>query len=189
VKRHHVFWLFLLAILTACVQVRESGPTPHPDMDVVDDPEEIEPPPAILTVAGQEQVSGIGSFCWSGNAREGGQVHLCVDTVGLPTAPEPLAVSGSFTVTFRLPIAEQPQELSLRIIPVTDQDQLDVGSAPWRWWPGRAGTRRVLPLTQEPGLALSLDPGLYLLSLFARWPERGDVAYGFLVEAGRTFED
>jgi len=182
VKRHHVFWLFLLVVLTACVQVRESGPTPHPDLDVVDDPDEIEPPPAILTVAGQEQLSGIGSYCWNANAREGGLVGLCVDTIGIPTAPEPLAVSTSFTATVQLPIAEKPEQLALQIIPVTDQDQLDVGPAPWRWWPGGGGTQQALPLAQEPGFALSLDPGLYVLSLFARWPERGDVTYGFLVE-------
>jgi hypothetical protein len=188
-KRHYVLWLFLLVVLTACIQTRESGPTPHPALDVVDDPQEIEPPPAILTVAGQEQVSGIGSFCWNANARKGGQVGLCADTLGLPTAPEPLSVSGLFTATFQLPIAETPGELSLRIIPVTEQDQLDVGTAPWRWWPGGEGTLEALPLAQESAVALSLDPGLHVLSLFARWPERGDVVYGFLLEVGRTLED
>ena len=37
-------------------------------------------------------------------------------------------------------------------------------------------------LERETIVGLSLEPGLYVLSLFARWQGRGSAGYGFLVE-------
>jgi len=39
-----------------------------------------------------------------------------------------------------------------------------------------------LPNEVETTVELELDPGLYILSLFARFQGLGDASYGFLVE-------
>ena len=54
-----------------------------------------------------------------------------------------------------------------------------------RWWPFPQGENVPLALETQPKTELKLDPGLYVLNLFARWEKRGDVAYGFLIEVAQ----
>src|SRR5574341_587617 len=77
---------------------------------------EIEPPPAILKIDGKEQISGIGSYCWSGTWKA-----LCADMIGIPTAQEPLVTSSPFTAHLRLPLQELPYELQFNVVQVTEQ--------------------------------------------------------------------
>ncbi len=65
-----------------------------------------EPPNAILSINGTEQISGIGSYCWS----ESGP-GVCADMIGIITPRDPLAASSHFTAHLSLPLREPPQEL------------------------------------------------------------------------------
>lgn len=141
--------------------------------------EEIEPPPAILKIDGKEQISGIGSYCWKGTWKA-----LCVDKIGIPTAQEPLIASSPFSANLRLPLQEPPSELQLDVIQVTEQDELNSSPRGWRWWNtwDLQGKRLTLPLERESDMELSLEPGLYVLSIEAWWKEKGSASYGFLVK-------
>jgi hypothetical protein len=142
----------------------------------------VEPPPASLVIAGQVQVSGIGSYCWSESAAEETGVGICADMAGIPTAEEPLVASSPFTAAFRLAPEEIPDELLLEVIPVTARDELERWPAGSRGWAFKEGERYSLPLEREPTIELSLEAGLYVLNLFGRWQAWGDASYGFLVE-------
>jgi len=138
---------------------------------------EIEPPPAILKIDGKEQISGIGSYCWMG-AWKG----LCVDMIGIPTAQEPLIASSPFTAHIRLPLQEPPYELRLNVVRVKDEDELNFSARGWRWWKEREEKLFILSLEREQDIELSLEPGLYVLSIGAWWKDKGSASYGFLVE-------
>jgi len=147
---------------------------------------QIEPPPAILTVAGKEQVSGIGSYCWTEPTGEDAGTGLCADMVGISTAEEPLTAGSPVTATFLLAPEETPNELLLEVIPVTAEDEMERWADGSRSWPYQPGERYTLPLEREPSLELSLQPGLYVLILAGRWEAYGDASYGFLVEVQPT---
>jgi hypothetical protein len=138
---------------------------------------EVKPPPAILTIGGQEQMSGIGTYCWTG-----ADVSICADMVGIPTAEGSLAAGSPFTATFRLEPEETPEELVLTVIPVTAEDEMERWADGSRSWPYRPGETYTLPLEREPSVELSLEPGLYVLNLQGWWDAWGDASYGFLVE-------
>lgn len=140
---------------------------------------QVKPPPAVLAVDGQEQVAGIGSYCWS-DLDQG--LSICADTIGIITPEQPLLVSPAFTAQFRLAPDGIPSELALRVIAVSPEDELVPVPSGTRAWPGAEGTQVTLPLKAEPEVDLALEPGLYVLYLFARWEALGDVSYGFLLE-------
>jgi len=139
--------------------------------------QEIEPPPATLEIDGKEQISGIGSYCWMGTWK-----GLCADMIGLPTAQEPLIASPTFTAHLRLPLQESPSELQFNVVQVTEKDELTFNGRGWSWWRTNEGGRFTLTLEREPDIELSLEPGLYVLSIYAWWKEEGSASYGFLVE-------
>jgi WD40 repeat protein len=143
----------------------------------------VEPPPAILEIAGREQVSGIGAYCWQETAGTDASVGLCADMVGIPTVEEPLVVSSPFTATFRLAPEETPDELLLEVIPVTAKDEFEEWPIGGRGWAFKEGELYSLPLEREPSIELSLEPGLYILSIAGWWQAWGDASYGFLVQA------
>lgn len=142
---------------------------------------EVKPPPAVLTIAGREQVSGIGTYCWNGSA-ETAAVSICADMVGIPTAGGPLAAVSPFTAAFQLEPQETPRELLLTVIPVTVEDEMETWADGSRSWPYRPGDQYTLPLERRPSIELSLEPGLYVLNLQVWWDAWGDASYGFLVE-------
>lgn len=141
--------------------------------------QEIEPPPATLKIDGKEQISGISSYCWGGTWKA-----LCADMAGIPTAHEPLIASPTFTAHLRLPLQESPYELRLNVVRVKDEDELNFSARGWRWW--KVGEEKLFILSLEPeqDIELSLEPGLYVLSIGAWWTEKGSASYGFLVEVG-----
>jgi hypothetical protein len=147
---------------------------------------QVEPPPAVLAIAGREQVSGIGTYCWSAPTGEDTGTAVCADMAGIPTVPEPLVVRAPFTATFRLAPEEMPDELALSVIPVTAEDELQEWPAGRRGWAFKEGERHSLPLEREPALELEPAPGLYVLNLAGRWQAWGDASYGFLVEVQAT---
>ena len=144
---------------------------------------EVKPPPAVLTIAGREQYSGIGTYCWTGSA-ENAAVSICADMIGIPTAEGPLAAVSPFVAAFQLEPQEAPRELLLTVIPVTEEDEMERWADGSRSWPYRPGEIYTLPLERRPSIELSLEPGLYVLNLQGRWDAWGDASYGFLVEVG-----
>lgn len=140
--------------------------------------EVIEPPPATLTIDGQSQSSGIGSYCWSDQS---GQA-LCADMLGIPTDDQPLPASTTLFAEFQLSLDELPGEVSLGIFPATDDLALPGEAGGWRWWQFGETSQFTLPAVSDPSIELTLDPGLYVFALHAMWPDRGDASYGFLVE-------
>jgi hypothetical protein len=140
---------------------------------------QVKPPPAVLVVDGQEQVSGIGSYCWS-DLDQG--LSVCADAIGIITPEQPLVVPSTFTAQFRLAPERMPSELSLQATAVLPDDELLRVPAGTRAWSAAQGEQYALPLQQEPEVDLTLEPGLHVLYLFARWETYGDASYGFLVE-------
>ena len=144
------------------------------------EPEFDAPPPATLTINGAQQLSGIGTYCWS--TSEVGA--LCADYFGVPTPADPLPASSSITATLQLAVQTAPTSLSLAVFAVSPEMDLlpdNPDSASWPF-PGEYDLRRELRLESRTQFELALDPGLYVFSIFAAWEHLGDVNYGFLVE-------
>ena len=141
--------------------------------------QEIEPPPATLNIGGKEQISGIGSYCWKETWNA-----LCADMGEVPTAQEPLIADSPFAAHLRLPLKEPPYELRFDVIRVDPENQINLSARGWRWWDIWHLQRKNFTLTLEPeqDIELSLEPGLYVLSIGAWWAEKGSASYGFLVE-------
>ena len=137
------------------------------------------PPQAVLRVGGDEQAAGIGTYCWTD---PGAGVGLCVDTLGIPTAADPLVVSSPLRAELDFAIDKPAESISLNVIPVRPDDELEGGGGENRWWPFGEGD--TVPSVDGSGTQyeLDLDPGLYLLAVIAAWEGFGDVVYGFLVE-------
>lgn len=140
-----------------------------------------DPPPAILKINGNEQTSGIGSNC---RKVENEAYSICTDTIGIITPAEPLLTLSPFTAHLILPLQELPEELGFSTTRVTDDDELketvnDVRTWRFEW---NMGDWYKLPSEREPEINLSLEPGLYVLNVGAKWKDIGSVTYGFLVQ-------
>lgn len=139
------------------------------------------PPPAILEIEGMKQSAGIGSSCWK---VENETYSLCTDMIGVITPAEPLLTKSPFTAILRFPLQEPHDELEFSTFRVTDDDELKEAANGVRAWrfKGNALNRYKRPFELEPEFNISLPPGLYVLNVFTKWKEKGDVSYGFLVQ-------
>lgn len=139
------------------------------------------PPVATLRVGEQEQVAGIGSYCWTD---PGAGVGVCADAIGLITPSEPLEVSSPAAATLDLGLELPPSRVVLRAIPVTAADAIDSGGAgpEGRAWRPTGGRQLPLDPARTSSLEISLDPGLYVLDLQASWANSNSASYGFLVQ-------
>lgn len=138
-----------------------------------------EPPAAVLQVGEDQQVSGIGSYCWT---EPGSEVGICADMIGIPTSPVPLIVGNPFTALFTFPFSDVPDSLTLYIFPLEEGDKLESEVDGLYWWSPNLEARSISHLGRPYETEVSLEPGLYLLSTGAQWQGIGDVSYGFLVE-------
>jgi len=140
-----------------------------------------DPPPAIFKINGNEQTSGIGSNCWK---VENETYSICTDTIGIITPAEPLLTMSPFTAHLILPLQEPPEELGFSATRVTDDDELKEAVNDVRAWrfEGNRGDWNKLPSVRESDINLSLEPGLYVLNVGAKWKDIGSVTYGFLVQ-------
>ncbi|MCX9026076.1 MAG: hypothetical protein OIN85_08300 [Candidatus Methanoperedens sp.] len=140
------------------------------------------PPPAILSIDGNEQTAVIGTNCWKvGNET----FPLCSDYAGIITPAEPLLTRSPFTAHLRMPLPEPPEELGFSVTRVTDYDEINKAANGVRVWSlnyENATNRYKRPLEREPDIYLSLKPGLYVLRVDANWKDNGSVSYGFLVK-------
>ena len=137
---------------------------------------QIVPPRAVLAIEGQEQVAGIGSYCWS-RGNEG----LCVDTEGIATAHAPLPARTPVRAHLRLPLVEPPTVLQLHVLPVTTADELPATTDGYRWWRFPDTRFSELPRRSQQEVELALSPGLYVLVVSAWWETPGSAGYGFLL--------
>ncbi len=139
------------------------------------------PPPATLTIAGQMQTSGIGTYCW----KNASGVGLCADYVGIVTPKTPLVIQSPAKAAIRLPLTEAPTQFALEAQLVTQSDEM-IGAKPderiWNPVPGPDWQKISTKLVAEQEIELNLMPGLYVLKTFTVWSGYGDVSYGFLVE-------
>jgi hypothetical protein len=142
----------------------------------------------MLRVGDKEQAAGIGSYCWSdaSGGGEGQGVAVCADAIGVITPRESLEVSSPFSATFDLVLEQPPAQVMLRAIPVTPQDALEMGdeSRDWEAWQPSGGQQLPLAPGRAPALEISLTPGLYVLDLWATWPDGKSANYGFLLQVG-----
>jgi heat shock protein HslJ len=141
----------------------------------------VAPPLAALTVGGQRQEAGLGSYCWSEPAGAVPGPGVCADMVGIITPHDALPAPGAtFTASFEFPMARAPSELVLRVMPagISEFSEGDYGRA----WRPVESMDHALPLEREPEIELSLEPGLYIFSVFGRWTDHGDASYGWMVD-------
>ena len=131
------------------------------------------PPPAILQIQSMEQISAVGTYCWSGG---------CADMIGIPTPKEAIVSNSPLIATLRLPINVPPNTLEIRVNPASEINELQPSPLNYRWWEAWQGKYESLSLEKEQTINLVLEHGLYVISVFAQWNQRGDVIYGFLVE-------
>ena len=150
------------------------------------------PPPAILKIDGNEQTSGIGSYCWK---EENQNYSLCADMIGDITPTKPSLTGSPFTAHLRFTLQEPPEEAGFSAIRVTDDDELKMAgynsTRAWRLTPehiqqlqvnGNYSKNYKLPSECESDINLSLEPGLYVLNVDATWKDKGSATYGFLVQ-------
>ncbi len=186
--------IIFLAMLTACAPA--SGST-YP-LDATEKPAYPAPPSptqdlsgfyghtpsaAILIVGEQKQVAGVGTYTWTLDKKGQEQTSVHADVFALITPVEPLSVPASFTATLRLPIPTAPSELWYALKPVNDSINRMMSSPDMTSWQvtfEQPGTS--LDLRPEQELSLSVEPGQYLLKIYADWSELGSVDYGFFLE-------
>ncbi|HEX6305359.1 MAG TPA: hypothetical protein VFZ76_14290 [Anaerolineales bacterium] len=163
--------LALIAMLTACgIETARTPQEPAAD--------EGKPPAAIMTIDEEEQVAGVGTYCWpqpQGPA-------LCADAMGIPTAQEPLSIDAPFTANFEIPVNRGPTVVRLTVIPVGPESEMSMQAGGYRWWQPQPGESMDLQAENLPEADLDLEPGLYVLNLFVSWQNFGDASYGFLVQ-------
>ncbi|MBK9925579.1 MAG: hypothetical protein IPP66_09835 [Anaerolineales bacterium] len=197
------FTVLLIAVLSACTTGTPLPPTEPPAESLFGDPQSSAtppsngspalaatpsheaPPPAMLTINGTTQTAGIGTYCWKAATSSANSAEVCVDMVGVPTATEPLKSSLPFSGTLTLPLNDPPTQLVLTVFPASDANEIqlpnDAGN--YRWWNFIEGYVSTLALQTSQEIKQDLQPGLYVFYVFAVWDGKGDVSYGFLVEA------
>ena len=71
-------------------------------------------------------------------------------------------------------------------MPVTSDNREPVQGTPWVWWDiTHSVLVERLEESRNPTVAIELDDGMYVLSLWVKWsspPSVGDVHYGFYLE-------
>ena len=140
--------------------IQENPPVVEPPGEDTLPPDELEGPPLIrLVVDGMPFEGYQGSYCWTGPT-----VALCVDKI----PPE-------FDSAIALPAGE-PIRLQLDA-PLPDTVTLQLSDELF----GEARYTETMPGATTLEWAVEAEPGPYILSAFAAWQSRGDVAYLFSV--------
>ncbi len=137
-----------------------------------------EPPPlAHLTVLDETQEAAVSTYCWGG---------FCDGpSDGWLTPHEPLQLGSPFVGQFAVDEERVPTAMYLQLYRFASY----VGEDHWSraaLWPAELATPLgplyALPPARSQDVQLSRVPGLYVVSLRARWEDVGEVTYGFLVE-------
>lgn len=148
-------------------------PTPTPPPGTRGPANDMKPPPARLTIGDQSQLGGIGSYCWA---------NICADMIGIPTMPKPMDAESPVTATLILPFEHTPASVHLSVYAATDDAELDESARDYRWWrPEQEVQSQQLDATLEQVITLDVNPGLYVVNVFAAIEDGGDASYGFLI--------
>ncbi|HEY9205497.1 MAG TPA: hypothetical protein VIO58_06205 [Candidatus Methanoperedens sp.] len=166
--RYAILGLVIITLIVTVINLQFNRPARE---------DTIIPPPATLTINGKEQVSGIGSYCWNEGFRS-----TCADYGGIPTPDEPLNAGSQTTAYLSLPVKVPPQELSMQVIQVTENNSLEFRSAGQLLWSPVVGKEYTLPLESKQDLNLTLEPGLNVIVVFPDWKKEDNASYGFLVK-------
>jgi hypothetical protein len=144
------------------VPTEKSPPTDQPPVEAESPPGDPGEPPLIrLVVDGTPQEGYQGSYCWTD---PGAGVGLCVDKI------PPV-----FDSAYSLP-AGQPLRLQLDV-PVPDSVQLSLGEGVF----GEPLVTQTLAGAEMLEWAVQVEPGQYILNVFAAWEQQGDVSYLFSI--------
>lgn len=178
-----IVFLALMLLIGACQAgsaAPEASPTALPATETPTEPAErgpandTEPAPATLTVNDQSRLGGIGTYCWA---------KICADMIGIPTMPEPMEAESPVTATLILPFERVPETVHLSVYAATTDAELDESARGYRWWrPEQELKTQPLKPALEQDVTLDLEPGLYVVNVFAAVENAGDVSYGFLLE-------
>jgi hypothetical protein len=171
--------IYLRGVVPNC-RAYYASPSPSQDLSVFYGNR---PPAAILIAGEQEQVAAVGTSTWTLEKKGQEQTSVHGDAFALVTPAEPLSVPASFTATLRLPIPIAPSILWYALKPVTDNINRTTSSPDMTSWQvafEQPGTS--LELKPEQEISLSMQPGQYLLEIYAEWPELGSADYGFFLE-------
>ena len=171
-------------LLGSCTRLIPGSPAPtinssltaaNPIASPTAEPVPVTPPAASLTVNGQTQPAGVGSYCWITNAGNA-STSTCAEQVGVPTSREPLVIldASSFTGSFHLDIPTPPDSLNLSVMPVTPASEISSADAAHRLWRTGGGWGAGLPLKTDidyPFQAAEFPNGngLYLAEFNAQW--------------------
>ena len=97
--------------------------------------------------------------------------------------PEPLVVNSPFTDTLLLPILVPPESLLYGIKQVSENfHRSDPGQEFTSWQVAIRDAGISLALETQQEITFSLEPGRYVLEVYATWAELGSVDYGFFIE-------
>jgi hypothetical protein len=132
-----------------------------------------------LVTGDQEQLSGVGSYCWSGSDPE---AALCADMIGLPTPRQALRAASPFMAEIILPLDEAPSWLNVNWIRAEEDMRLDFVAPNEIYWQPLGGRELAVQTATENQIEIQDEPGLYLLVVSPSWEAHGSVSYGFLVE-------
>jgi len=153
-----------------------------------------EPQPARIIVNGETHNSGIGTTQWITDVQPDGTTAILIaDAFAVITPREPIVAKRDFAFILELPIPITPVQLRYLVYKLTkeDIDSQDPAEDVFRWNPDdqtQTYIENFSPLlSASQHLSFSLEPGLYVLSVFAAWggefPETElEANYGFLLE-------
>lgn len=140
------------------------------------------PPRARLEIGEQTQMAGVGGYCWLRSCASGGAIS---------TSSTPLTVKSM--AHLHLPMVHSPDNLTMSAMLVSPpgvlrtQPQYDgIQTDKISWFYGVSGRdiRELgsLALQREQDFNVTLEPGYYVLLVFAAWKDYGDVTFAFLIE-------
>jgi len=148
----------LLLALPACAQEASpgGGPPGTPDAVILELRSAEEAPIGVLSFDGEDQAGELGTHCWS---------TRCIDLIGPPTPKTFSDVPGNALIELRGD---------------GRAGSLSVGRPPEEKF-GQLGDERTIPV-KNGRARLDLEPGRYVLVVFATWPG-GDAVLTFGLDA------
>lgn len=156
----------LWVLMTFVSLMLSCGPSPPIPLVV---PHRMErPPDALLEIDGQWQKAEGDITEW-----RSGNHYVIVDGSGMITRKKPLVVHSPFTAVLTIPLP--PSRFSLTVIPTIPGVDAQLRSL-------KPGRTIALKPKRRQRIPLSLEPGVYVLGVFAGWEEHRRATYSFLIE-------
>jgi hypothetical protein len=137
-------------------------------------PGSVAPPSAYLLDAGGTPIeAGTGTYCW-----KLGSEGMCRDFAGPRTNVEPILLAPATSLEFQFDVG-MAREVTVDWTRAEEM-QSSPGQDNRLDWAPRDGTNYRGPAYTD-SLTAPVEPGLYVLAVFALFPE-GDVTYGFYID-------